>query len=98
MKYTKFIIKNFKGIKGELERDLTKLPSSNIFTFVGLNESGKTSILEAINLLQTSSSKEDAHKLIHKSKKCFSNKMHFLMTFYLPMINQDRLQLKFHYE
>lgn len=69
MKYTKFVIKNFKGIKGEVELNLTNLPNTNIFTLVGLNESGKTSLLEAINLLQNKQPDTDAHKMIHKSKK-----------------------------
>lgn len=69
MKYTKFTIKNFKGIKDDVEIDLTKLPTSNIFTLVGLNESGKTSILESINLLQNKVPDADAHSMIHKSLK-----------------------------
>ena len=47
MKITKFRIKNFKGIN-----DTTiSLPGNkgSIYTLVGLNESGKTTILEAIN-------------------------------------------------
>ena len=68
MKYTKFIIKNYKGIP-DVEIDLSKKPSSNIFTLVGLNESGKTSLLEAIDLFQNDLSKEDAHTLIPKSQQ-----------------------------
>lgn len=68
MKYTKFVIENFKGIE-KVELDLTKLPNANIFTLVGLNESGKTSILKAINLLHNNVSSSQAHELIHKSKK-----------------------------
>lgn len=68
MKYTKFKITNFKGIN-DLEIDLTKLPSANVFTLVGLNESGKTSILEAIDLFRSSKTKGSAHEMIHKSKK-----------------------------
>lgn len=67
MKYTKFTIKNYKGIK-ELELDLSKNPKSNIFTFVGLNESGKTTILEAINFFQEDIIPVNSHKLIPKSK------------------------------
>ena len=48
MKYQKFIIKNFKGIEN-LEFCLAEKPEIDIFTLVGLNESGKTSILEAID-------------------------------------------------
>ena len=51
MKYTKFIIENYKGIPN-VELDLTKKPNFNIFTLVGLNESGKTSLLEAIDLFK----------------------------------------------
>ncbi len=47
MRYTAFKIKNFKGIR-ELELKLDSAPNSNIFTIVGLNESGKTTIIEAL--------------------------------------------------
>lgn len=49
MKYSEFKIKNFKGIEN-ITFDLDKSPEANIYTLVGLNESGKTTILEAINL------------------------------------------------
>lgn len=68
MRYTKFIIKNFRGIQ-DLTLDLEKHPTSKIITLVGLNESGKTSILHAINLLQHDLPKEDRHKLIPKKNK-----------------------------
>jgi predicted ATP-dependent endonuclease of OLD family len=48
MKFTYFQFKNFKGIDNQ-KIDLSKNSNSNIFTLVGLNESGKTTILEAIN-------------------------------------------------
>lgn len=48
MKYRYFRIKNFKGIEDQT-LDLSKTPSSNVYTLVGLNESGKTTILEAVN-------------------------------------------------
>ncbi|WP_425656456.1 AAA family ATPase [Tenacibaculum ascidiaceicola] len=48
MKFTYFEFKNFKGIEHQ-KLDLTRSAGSNIFTLVGLNESGKTTILEAIN-------------------------------------------------
>ncbi len=68
MKYVKFTISSYKGIP-KIELDLSKKPSSNIFTLVGLNESGKTSILEAIYLFQNGISKKDAHTLIPKSRQ-----------------------------
>lgn len=39
---------NFKGIQ-DITFNLDKSPNANIYTLVGLNESGKTTILEAIN-------------------------------------------------
>ncbi|WP_026710274.1 AAA family ATPase [Flavobacterium filum] len=48
MKFEKIRIKNFKGIEN-IEIDLNRNPQANIYTLIGLNESGKTTILEAIN-------------------------------------------------
>jgi len=48
MRFTHFRFENFKGI-GKLEIDLSKKPKGNVYPLVGLNESGKTTILEAIN-------------------------------------------------
>lgn len=47
MKYINFTIKNYKGIN-QLHLDLNKSPESPIVTMVGLNESGKTTILESL--------------------------------------------------
>ena len=68
MKYIKFTINNYKGIP-KIELQLDKKPSPRIFTLVGLNESGKTSILEAIYLFQNGIPKGDAHTLISKSRQ-----------------------------
>jgi AAA15 family ATPase/GTPase len=48
MRFIKFSIKNFKGIKSA-ELRLDQFGQGKIFTLVGLNECGKTTILEAIN-------------------------------------------------
>lgn len=48
MKFTEFKINNFKGIEN-VTINLNKSPNAKIYTLVGLNESGKTTILEAIN-------------------------------------------------
>ena len=48
MKFKEFKITNFKGINN-IVVNLDKSPSANVYTLIGLNESGKTSILEAIN-------------------------------------------------
>jgi energy-coupling factor transporter ATP-binding protein EcfA2 len=52
MKFTEFKIKNFKGIE-DVTVNLDKSPDANIYTLVGLNESGKTTILEAINFFNS---------------------------------------------
>lgn len=48
MRFLKFTIENFKGIQKAIV-DFKNVPNASIFTLVGLNESGKTTILEAIN-------------------------------------------------
>lgn len=67
MKYIYFHIRNFKGIK-DILIDLDKNPNINIFTLVGLNESGKTTVLEAIHLF-SQETPIDTHKYIPKAKK-----------------------------
>lgn len=65
MKFQKFIIKNFKGIT-DTELDLSKTPEGKIFPLIGLNESGKTTILEALNLFHEDIPQNKRHELIHK--------------------------------
>jgi AAA15 family ATPase/GTPase len=72
MRYVGFHIKNFKGIE-EVNLDLTKIPNPPIFTFVGLNESGKTTILEALNFFKNDSSPEKSFRYIPKKKKANFN-------------------------
>lgn len=48
MRYQSFRIRNFKGIK-DTTIQLGNLTNTNVFAFVGLNESGKTTVLEAIH-------------------------------------------------
>lgn len=48
MKFTYFEIKEFRGIQ-KTRLELSAIPNSHIYTLVGLNESGKSTILEAIN-------------------------------------------------
>jgi len=48
MRYTRFDISNFRGIINA-HLPLSGKPESRVHTLVGLNESGKTTILEAIN-------------------------------------------------
>jgi energy-coupling factor transporter ATP-binding protein EcfA2 len=48
VRYTYFEVRNFKGI-GSLRLDLEPSPTGGVYTLVGLNESGKTTVLEAID-------------------------------------------------
>lgn len=48
MRHTHFRIKNYRGI-ADIVLDLRATPKTGVFTLVGLNESGKTTILEALN-------------------------------------------------
>ena len=49
MRYLKFRIQNFKGIS-DTSLELPERAGPKIITLVGLNESGKTTLLEAINI------------------------------------------------
>lgn len=90
MRYTKFTIKNFKGIK-ELTIDLSKEPYNRIHTFVGLNESGKTTILEAINTV-VDDKKEDVRQLIPKHLKAsFTGKVS--ITVYVEVDKEDNTRI-----
>jgi hypothetical protein len=59
MRYTYFEFENFKGMR-KTRLDLGSLSEgARVFTLVGLNESGKTTILEAIDQFQRSSSTDE---------------------------------------
>lgn len=66
MRYKKFVIQNYKGIKN-LELDLDMSPDHKIYSLIGLNESGKTTILEAINDFEFEVPDDKKHLLIPKS-------------------------------
>ncbi|MGQ7856277.1 ATP-dependent nuclease [Pedobacter sp. WC2501] len=67
MKFIEFNIKNFKGIE-DLTFSLDKSPDANIFTLVGLNESGKTTILEALNMFNPNDESLDSLNSSENSK------------------------------
>lgn len=92
MKYTKFTIKNFKGIK-DLTLDLSLSPKLNIFTLVGLNESGKTTILEAIDFSQKGIETTKSHTLIPKSmKRNFNGKVSVQTTMVLTEEDEQKIK------
>jgi len=68
MRYAAFHIKNYKGIEN-LELSLGVGGKYKIFTLVGLNESGKTTILEAVDFFQKDVPSGQEHTIIPKSKK-----------------------------
>ena len=83
MKFEYFEIRNFKGIE-DLRINLIKSPKFNVHAFVGLNESGKTTVLEAINFFKHKTETleslelkgykvEDIHDLIPISKRANFN-------------------------
>ncbi|MDQ5824041.1 MAG: ATP-binding protein [Chloroflexota bacterium] len=81
MKHKFFEIRNFKGIHS-IHLSFEDQPRTNIYTLVGLNESGKTTILEALNFPNFRSESDflnplelpeyaarDVHELIPISKR-----------------------------
>lgn len=66
MKFISFEIKNFKGINSII-LDLSEAPGLSIFSLVGLNESGKTTVLQAINMFQTDIALSERHNLIPRN-------------------------------
>lgn len=65
MKYTKFHIENYKGIKN-IDIDLAVRPDYKVYAFIGLNESGKTTLLEAMNDCDNAVPLKRRHELIPK--------------------------------
>jgi len=94
MKYEKLIIENFKG-SSEVEIDLSRPATSKIFPLVGLNESGKTTILEAIDFFHDDSIEaEDKYKLIHKKDLgSFSGKIRIEARLYLEEIDREKIRV-----
>lgn len=83
MKVEKFSFRNFKGIKST-DVEIGAGSPGKVITLIGLNESGKTTILEAISnffmgdpetksLVETVQSREPVDALVPKSKKGIFN-------------------------
>lgn len=79
MRFTQFAFKNFKGIANQ-KLDFTRNLGGKVYALVGLNECGKTTILEAINYFEykneslkalnlTNYEVEDVHNLIPINKR-----------------------------
>lgn len=103
MKHTYFEVWNFKGIE-HIKLDFSSSPNSNIYTLVGLNESGKTTILEAINFFTYKTetldplnlqgySVKDVHELIPVSKRSnFNDKVKIKVGYKLD--ENDNMEIK----
>lgn len=75
MKITKIIIENYKSIK-KIEFDLQRYGSSYTTMLVGINESGKSNILEAMSYLDTPQGVFD-YDVIHNQKDEDNNPVDF---------------------
>lgn len=71
MRYKVFVVQNFKGIQN-LEMDLGGSPPSPVFTLVGLNESGKTTVLEALSFFYEGIKHDDDIALHENSFQIYS--------------------------
>ena len=86
MKITKIIIDNFKSIE-KIEFKIKKYGSSYTTMFVGINESGKSNILEAMSFLDTP--KGDFSYLDYCHQKMQDEKDYVDIYFYLEFENND---------
>lgn len=103
MDYRLFEVTNFRGIQ-QLKLDLGIYPKSKIFTLVGLNESGKSTILEAINFFHYKKSDleslelkgykiNDIHNLVPISKRSNFNEP-IILKVGLTLDEEDEISLK----
>ena len=91
MKYIKFKINKFKSIDS-LELDFTKYTEGNIFPLVGLNEAGKTTILEAISFFQKEILAEEMYSLVHKRDRgSFTNNISIEATLKLDQVEKEEV-------
>jgi len=70
MKYKKFIIKNYRGIGGPLSIDIERDP---LIPIIGVNESGKTTILHAILAFDHINDKQDGGLHINDASNLYKS-------------------------
>lgn len=92
MRYLNFYINNFKGIS-ELHLALDNIPNSEVITLVGINESGKTTILDALETFYAEKPLEKAYEFIPKSKQ-FNFTGEILIQAVLVLSRDDKEQIK----
>ena len=90
MKFRSFTIKNFKGIR-ETTLDLGD-GTASIHTLVGLNESGKTTVLEAINMFQPD--EEGMHAIAQQSMIALSKDQLIPKTMKADFTGEIRVEAK----
>lgn len=103
MKHKYFEIKNFMGIQN-IRLDFTATPKSQVYTFVGLNESGKTTILEAIHAMTARSetrgpldlsgyTQREVHELIPNNQRAnFNDKI--ILTAGYQLTEEDQRKIR----
>lgn len=69
MRYTKFIIHEYRGIQEPIEFDLTR---ESIFPLIGVNECGKTTILEAILAFDETADRQNGGRHLRDVQNLYS--------------------------
>ncbi len=106
MRLRYFDIKNFKGIE-HVRLEFDAHPRTSIYTMVGLNESGKTTILQALDYFRPRSdgerldplqipgygTRQNPHELIPKSKQSnFNGQITFEVGYELSQNDQAKIK------
>ncbi|MGO4133102.1 AAA family ATPase [Rhizobium brockwellii] len=92
MRYKRFQIKNFKGIKDTVI-DLSNQGGAAVFPVVGLNESGKTTILEALYWFSPDAGSSKLSEETKQSAEDFVPR-HLLASFTGPISVSGTLELE----
>lgn len=92
MKYNKFIINNYKAIKGPLEINIS---NTNLVPLIGANECGKTTILQAIYSFDYANDKENDGKHLLDIRNLYSpgNNMACEIEAYISIKKNDFLNI-----
>ncbi len=92
MKIKKITIKNFKSVKDEISFEIKKIANKNCFILLGINESGKSNILEAISLLN---SEKEIDYNVDCNNEAEENKKEILIIYELQIKNENFYKKQF---